>query len=454
MTDADQLLALATRLNKAATEISKQTTEVHDVADELAAMAENGGVEPPEPEPPAEGAHPADPASWTVTNLVDATQHSLALPVELRGPGVVVASFSGEHATKLELGALDGFTGTDPAVLAGNTLRLYHRALAANERLNMLTLLVSPAESVLGWIGWFPDEDGEFATAAIGASAANASEIEIKLPSLPAGALVISAVADNWGAADVWACHDTTEVQDAARTDAGGHGQAVAVRVGAPVGDRMMRWKRATPASRVIGAALAFDAKARVVPDPEAPPEPEPGPDPEPPDPEPEPPSPPTEGLEPPVAGATHVGLKVGPARQTVTAIGFGLGSPGGQSPASMLEKHTKVLVKDPGANSIRLNGPSTAYVDSCKVLADAGIKLVHVTSYENNLTTNPVGSAKSFVGGVMQLLSKGVKVTSVSSRNEPSLPAVGRRQGTRDPQGVPGGAGPPGPTEDHPGLA
>ena len=115
MTDADQLLALATRLNKAATEISKQTTEVHDVADELAAMAENGGVEPPDPEPPAEGAHPADPASWTVTNLVDATQHSLALPVELRGPGLVVASFSGEHATKLELGALDGFTGTDPA---------------------------------------------------------------------------------------------------------------------------------------------------------------------------------------------------------------------------------------------------------------------------------------------------------------------------------------------------
>ena len=146
MTDADQLLALATRLNKAATEISKQVTEIHDVADELAAMAENGGVEPPDPEPPAEGAYPADPASWTVTNLVDATQHSLALPVELRGPGLVVASFSGEHATKLELGALDGFTGTDPAVLAGNTLRLYHRALAANERLNMLTLLVSPAE--------------------------------------------------------------------------------------------------------------------------------------------------------------------------------------------------------------------------------------------------------------------------------------------------------------------
>ena len=80
------------------------------------------------------------------------------------------------------------------------------------------------------------------------------------------------------------------------------------------------------------------------MPDPEAPPEPEPGPDPEPP--EPEPPSPPTEGLEPPVAGATHVGLKVGPARQTVTAIGFGLGSPGGQSPAKTLEKHTKVLVK------------------------------------------------------------------------------------------------------------
>ena len=185
MTDADQLLALATRLNKAATEISKQVTEVHDVADELAAMAENGGVEPPDPEPPGEGAHPADPASWTVTNLVDATQHSLALPVELRGPGLVVASFSGEHATKLELGALDGFTGTDPAVLAGNTLRLYHRALAANERLNMLTLLVSPAESVLGWVGWFPDEDGEFATAAIGASAANASEIEIKLPEPP-----------------------------------------------------------------------------------------------------------------------------------------------------------------------------------------------------------------------------------------------------------------------------
>ena len=155
-----------------------------------------------------------------------------------------------------------------------------------------------------------------------------------------------------------------------------------------------MRWTRATPAGRVIGAALAFDAKAQVVPDPEAPPEPEPGPDPEPP--EPEPPSPPTEGLEPPVAGATHVGLKVGPARQTITAIGFGLGSPGGQSPAKTLEKHTKVLVKDPGANSIRLNGPSTAYVDSCKVLADAGIKLVHVTSYENNLTTNPVGSAKS----------------------------------------------------------
>ena len=73
------------------------------------------------------------------------------------------------------------------------------------------------------------------------------------------------------------------------------------------------------------------------------------GPDPEPP--EPEPPSPPTEGLEPPVAGATHVGLKVGPARQTVTAIGFGLGSPGGQSPAKTLEKHTKVLVQDPGAN-------------------------------------------------------------------------------------------------------
>ena len=161
MTDADQLLALATRLNKAATEISTQVTEVHDVADELAAMAENGGVEPPDPEPPAEGAHPADPASWTVTNLVDATQHSLALPVELRGPGLVVASFSGEHVTKLELGALDGFTGTDPAVLAGNTLRLYHRALAANERLNMLTLLVSPAESVLGWVGWFPNEDGD-----------------------------------------------------------------------------------------------------------------------------------------------------------------------------------------------------------------------------------------------------------------------------------------------------
>ena len=180
-----------------------------------------------------------------------------------------------------------------------------------------------------------------------------------------------------------------------------------------------MRWTRATPADRVIGAALAFDAKAAVVPDPEAPPEPEPGPDPEPP--EPEPPSPPTEGLEPPVAGATHVGLKVGPARQTITAIGFGLGSPGGESPAKTLEKHTKVLVHDPGANSIRLNGPSTAYVDSCKVLADAGIKLVHVTSYENNLTTNPVGSAKSFVGGVMQLLGQGVKVTSISSRNEPS---------------------------------
>ena len=58
MTDADQLLALATRLNKAATEISKQTTEVHDVADELAAMAENGGVEPPDPEPPGDGAYP------------------------------------------------------------------------------------------------------------------------------------------------------------------------------------------------------------------------------------------------------------------------------------------------------------------------------------------------------------------------------------------------------------
>ena len=418
--DSDPLLALATRLDKAASEISRQTTEVHDVADELAAMAEDGGgVEPPDPEPPAEGAHPADPASWTVTNLVDATQHSLALPVELRGPGLVVASFSGEHATKLELGALDGFTGTDPAVLAGNTLRLYHRALAANERLNMLTLLVSPAELVLGWIGWFPDEDGEFVIATVGSAATNAAGIEIMLPSLPAGALVISAVADNWGTADVWACHDTTEVQDAARTDAGGHGQAVAVRVGAPAGDRTMRWTRATPASRVIGAALVFDTKATVIPDPEAPPEPEPGPDPEPP--EPEPPSPPTEGLEPPVAGATHVGLKVGPARQTVTAIGFGLGSPRGQSPASTLAKHAKVLVRDPGANSIRLNGPSTSYVDSCKALAEAGIKLVHVTSYEENLTTNPVGSAKSFVGGVMQLLSKGVKVTSVSSRNEPS---------------------------------
>ena len=54
-------------------------------------------------------------------------------------------------------------------------------------------------------------------------------------------------------------------------------------------------------------------------------------------------------------------------------------------------------------------------------MLADAGIKLVHVTSYENALTTNPVGSAKCFVSGVMQLWSKGVKVTSVSSRNEPS---------------------------------
>ena len=47
MTDADQLLALATRLNKAATETSTQVTEVHDVADELAAMAENGGVSRP-----------------------------------------------------------------------------------------------------------------------------------------------------------------------------------------------------------------------------------------------------------------------------------------------------------------------------------------------------------------------------------------------------------------------
>ena len=208
-----------------------------------------------------------------------------------------------------------------------------------------------------------------------------------------------------------------------------------------------MRWKRATAASRVIGAALAFDAKGTVVPDPEAPPEPEPGPDPEP-----EPPSPPTEGLEPPVAGATHVGLKVGPARQTVTAIGFGLGSPGGQSPAKTLEKHTKVLVNDPGANSIRLNGPSTAYVDSCKVLADAGIKLVHVTSYENNLTTNPVGSAKSFVGGVMQLLVQGGQGHQRVQPQRAELPALGRRQGACDPQGLPGGAGPPGPAEDRPG--
>ena len=183
-----------------------------------------------------------------------------------------------------------------------------------------------------------------------------------------------------------------------------------------------MRWKRATPASRVIGAALAFDAKAQVVPDPEAPPEPEPGPDPEPPDPEPEPPSPPTEGLEPPVAGATHVGLKVGPARQTVTAIGFGLGSPGGQTPASMLEKHTKVLVKDPGANSIRLNGPSTAYVDSCKVLADAGIKLVHVTSYENNLTTNPVGSARASSAGSCSFCPRGSRSpASAAATNLPT---------------------------------
>ena len=95
---------------------------------------------------------------------------------------VVVASFSGEHATKLELGALDGFTGTDPAVLAGNTLRLYHRALAANERLNMLTLLVSAAELVLGWIGWFPDENGEFVIATVGSAATNAAGIEIMLP--------------------------------------------------------------------------------------------------------------------------------------------------------------------------------------------------------------------------------------------------------------------------------
>ena len=190
----------------------------------------------------------------------------------------------------------------------------------------MLALTVSPAESVLAWVGWFPDEDGAAIAAAVGSAATNAAGIEIQLKNLPAGALIVTAVADNWGAPDVWACHDTTEVQDAARTDAGGHGQAVAVRVGAPAGDRTMRWTRATPAGRVIGAALAFDAKAQVVPDPEAPPEPEPGPDPEPP--EPEPPSPPTEGLEPPVAGATHVGLKVGPARQTITAIGFGLGSP------------------------------------------------------------------------------------------------------------------------------
>ena len=50
MSDADQLLVFATRLDKAASEISVQVTEIHDVADELAAMAEDGGeVEPPDP---------------------------------------------------------------------------------------------------------------------------------------------------------------------------------------------------------------------------------------------------------------------------------------------------------------------------------------------------------------------------------------------------------------------
>ena len=142
--DSDQLLALATRLDKAASEICRQVTEVHDVADELAAMAENGGeVEPPDPpEPPAEGAYPADPAQ------LDGDQPRRRRAAQPGAAGRAARAWAwswrrSPASTRPSWNSvpLDGFAADrSRRQLAGNTLRLYHRALAANERLNMLAL--------------------------------------------------------------------------------------------------------------------------------------------------------------------------------------------------------------------------------------------------------------------------------------------------------------------------
>ena len=51
MTESEQLLALAARLDAACAAIDKQVTEVHAVADELVELANGGDVEPPEPLP-------------------------------------------------------------------------------------------------------------------------------------------------------------------------------------------------------------------------------------------------------------------------------------------------------------------------------------------------------------------------------------------------------------------